>query len=75
MIIRKTILIQETIKVDGHGEPCNPVTRVAAVAVLQNPLAGRFIQDLSPSFDMGGELGEMLMTWAVSMLALGVCRT
>jgi hypothetical protein len=24
-------LIQETIKVDGHGEPCNPVTQLAAV--------------------------------------------
>ncbi len=68
MIIRKTIIIQETITADGFGEPCDPITRVAAVAVVQNPLAGCFVEDLSPLFDIGGQLGEMLMTRAVSML-------
>ena len=62
------MLIQEIIETDGSGEPCEPVTRVAVVAVVQNPAAGSFIQDLSPLFDIGGQLGEMLMTRAVDML-------
>ena len=61
-------MIQETIVTDGFGEPCDPITRVAAVAVVQNPAAGCYVQDLSPLFDIGGELGETLMTRAVSML-------
>ena len=69
MKIRKTMLIQEIIEADGFGEPCDPVTRVAAVAVAQNPAAGCFVQDLSPLFDIGGQLGEMLMSRAVNMLA------
>jgi hypothetical protein len=68
MIIRKTIIIQESIETDGFGEPCDPITRVAAVAVVQNPVADCFVKDLSPLFDIGGQLGEMLMTRAVSML-------
>ena len=61
-------MIQESIQTDGFGEPCDPITRVAAIAVVKNPVAGCFVQDLSPLFDIGGELGEMLMARAVSML-------
>ncbi|GJL83142.1 MAG: hypothetical protein DHS20C01_27760 [marine bacterium B5-7] len=61
-------MIQEIIKTDGFGEPCDPITRVAAIAVVQNPAAGCFEQDLSPLFDIGGQLGEMLMNRAGSML-------
>lgn len=68
MKIRKTMLIQEIIEADGFGEPCDPITRVAAVAVAQNPVAGCFVQGLSPLFDIGGLLGEMLMSRAVNML-------
>ena len=68
MIIRKAVLIKETIKTDGVGEPCEPITRVAAVAVVKNPFAGKFVDDLSPLFDMGGQLGERLMGEAVGML-------
>ena len=62
------MMIQESIQTDGFGEPCDPITRVAAIAVVKNPVAGCFVQDLSPLFDIGGELGEMLMARAVSML-------
>ena len=61
MNIRKTILIKETIEADGVGEACDPIIRVVAVAVIQNPFAGRFVEDLSPLFDLGGQLGEQLM--------------
>jgi len=69
MEVRKTMLIKETIEADGFGRPCDPITRVAALAVIQNPLAGHFVEDLSSLFDIGGELGERLMGDAVKMLS------
>ena len=69
MNIRKTLLIKETIEKDGFGKACGPITRVVAVAVIQNPFAGRFVEDLSPLFDISGELGDRLMADAVKMLA------
>jgi hypothetical protein len=69
MIIRKTVLLRETINADGTGKACRPITRVAAIAVIRNPFAGAFADDLSQLFDMGGQLGERLMAEAVGMLA------
>ena len=69
MNIRKTMLIKESVETDSFGEICDPITRVAAIAVIPNPFAGRFVEDLSPLFDLGGQLGETLMDNAVSLLA------
>ncbi len=69
MDIRKTVVIKETIEADGVGEACDPITRVVAIAVIQNPFAGDFVKDLSPLFDIGGQLGERLMGDAVKLLA------
>jgi len=66
--IRKTVLIKEIIEADGHGKVCAPITRVVAAAVVRNPFAGRYVEDLSPLFDMGGELGDRMMGDAVEML-------
>ncbi len=68
MEIRKTLLIRETIEMDGMGKACDPIVRVAAIAVLRNPFAGKHVEDLSPLFDMGGALGERLMGEAVAAL-------
>ena len=69
MDVRKTLLIRETIETDDVGRPCDLIRRVAAVAVLRNPYAGHFVDDLSPLFDMSGELGFRLMEEAVGQLA------
>ena len=69
MNVRKTMLIKETIQADGVGEVCDPITRVAAVAVIENPFAGKFVEDLSPLFDISGQLGDQLMGDAVKMLS------
>jgi hypothetical protein len=63
------MIIKETIEADGFGKACDPITRVVAVAVIQNPFAGRFVDYLSPLFDVSGQLGERLMGDAVDMLA------
>lgn len=66
--VRKISLVKETIQSDGAGKACNPIVRVAAIAVVRNPYAGRFEENLSLLFDLGGELGERLMGEAVAML-------
>ena len=68
MDIRKTIIIKETIDADGFGEACETITRVVAAAVIKNPFAGRFVEDLSLLFDIGGQLGERLSGEAVGLL-------
>jgi hypothetical protein len=59
-LIRKTVLIREVITSDAFGTACVPLSRVAAIAVVRNPLAGVFAQDLSPLFEIGAELGTRL---------------
>ena len=68
MDVRKTVLIKETIEADYTGKACDPITRVAALVVIENPFAGRFVEDLSPLFDLGGKLGERLAGEVVKML-------
>ncbi len=69
MNVRKTVLVRETIETDGHGQPCDPITRVAVMAVVQNPFSGRFEDDLSALFETGGRLGERLAGDAVAALS------
>ncbi|MGJ0204564.1 amino acid synthesis family protein [Leucobacter sp. gxy201] len=53
------------------GRPVDPPTRKAiAAAVVDNPYAGRYVEDLSPLYDLGAELGGLLAGRAVE--ALGV---
>ncbi|MGI9369743.1 MAG: amino acid synthesis family protein [Ruegeria sp.] len=66
---RKIVLLRERITTDSFGEPCEPVSRVAAAAVFKNPLAGRFVSDLTPLFEIGAEIGEQLARQAVADLA------
>lgn len=66
--VRKLVFIRELITSDSFGEPCEPVSRVAAAAVIHNPLAGRFETDLSALFECGAELGRQLAAEAVAQL-------
>ena len=68
MKLRKTMTIKEVIETDSMGQACDPIVRVVAMAVVENPFAGSHVEDLSPLFDMGGQLGERLMEQAVALL-------
>ena len=68
--IRKTAVIVEETRQD-IGRPVDPPTRkAAAIAVIENPFAGRYEEDLTMLMDIGAELGEMLGKMCVD--ALGV---
>ena len=68
MNLRKTLFIRETIEADETNESCSPITRVAALAVVENPFTGRFVEDLSPLFDLGRDIGELLMSQIIAQL-------
>lgn len=70
MEIRKLVTIVEETREEG-GKPVSPPTRrAAAAAVIKNPFAGGFSQDLSELVEVGEQLGELLGKKAVE--ALGV---
>src|SRR5256885_16580528 len=58
--IRKLVTVVEEILTDGGRPAKRPVRRVATVAVIENPFAGKFVEDLTPLVDAGEELGALL---------------
>lgn len=53
------------------GRPVTPATRKAvAVAVIANPFAGRYAEDLSALIDIGAELGGLLGARCVAALGI-----
>jgi hypothetical protein len=68
--IRKLIVqIDETrIEMDRVIDP--PTRRAVAIAVIENPLAGRYCEDLSELMDIGEELGGLLGDKCVRALGI-----
>jgi len=68
--IRKIIVQVDEIRVE-MGRPVNPPTRRAiAIAVIENPHAGRFVEDLTELIDIGEELGGLLGERCVAALEI-----
>jgi hypothetical protein len=68
MKIRKLVTIVEETRADGRREATRPVRKAAAVAVIENPFAGRYAEDLEPLIKAGEELGALLGKHAVEAL-------
>jgi hypothetical protein len=68
--IRKIVtVVEETQReVDRPIDP--PTRRAAAIAVIANPFAGRYVEDLAELIDIGEELGQMLGERAVKALGI-----
>jgi hypothetical protein len=68
--IRKIVtFVEETCT--EMGRAVNPPTRrAAAVAVIENPFAGKYVEDLSELMAIGEELGELLTERAVAALGI-----
>jgi len=68
--IRKIITVVEETHTE-MGQPVNPPTRrAAAAAVIENPFAGKFVQDLTELTEIGEELGALLTERAVAALGI-----
>ena len=68
--IRKIMtVVDETLTEQGQSiSP--PIRRAAAIAVIANPFAGLFQEDLSELIDVGEELGQLLAERAVAALGI-----
>ena len=66
--IRKITTTREVIFSElGIAAP-RPIVRAVGMAVIVNPFAGRFVDDLRPLFEAGAMLGERLMPDLVKLL-------
>jgi len=66
--IRKIITFRETILEEMGQRLDDKITRAAGLAVVRNPLAGSFEQDLTPLFEIGREIGDLLSEQVVELL-------
>jgi hypothetical protein len=67
--IRKSLMVRETLVSDMGRSTGRPIVRVAAMAVISNPFAGRYVDDLTELFEAGRALGEQFMSDLVHMLS------
>jgi len=72
--IRKIVtVVEETLTEAGRAiEP--PTRRAAAIAVIANPFAGRYVEDLAELIDVGEELGGLLAERAAKALGIDPTR-
>lgn len=68
MQIRKIITLREDVQSEMGQPLAQPIARAAGIAVVQNPFAGKFSADLSPLYEIGGEIGTMLAPKVAAML-------
>src|ERR1700747_2313494 len=68
--IRKIATFVEETQREMGCEISPPTRKAAAVAVIENPCAGKYVENLSELMDIGEELGELLTPRAVAALGI-----
>ncbi|MDG2284192.1 MAG: amino acid synthesis family protein, partial [Alphaproteobacteria bacterium] len=69
-IVRKMMTVTDEIHREMGREISPPTRRAAAIAVIENPFAGRYVEDLSDLMEIGVELGGLLGERAVAALGI-----
>jgi hypothetical protein len=68
MQIRRQLTIEDETLIEG-GRPLDaPIRKVAAIAVITNPFAGRYVDDLAELIDTGEMLGKLLVERILKVL-------
>ncbi len=68
--IRKLVVVVEETRKEMGQKIDPPTRRAAAVAVIENPFAGRYVEDLEELMDIGAELGGLLGEKCVAALGI-----
>ena len=68
--IRKLMVVVDETLVEMGRKIAPPTRRAAAVAVIENPFAGRYVEDLGELMDIGAELGGLLGERCVAALGI-----
>ena len=66
--IRKIVTTREIVFSELGVAAAKPVVRAVGMAVIRNPFAGKYAEDLRALYEAGAELGERLMPQLVEML-------
>lgn len=70
--IRKIVTIDEEVLIEGFKKADRPWRMFAVAAVITNPWAGRFVEDLKPEIiAFGPVLGEMLTQRIIALAGSG----
>ena len=70
--IRKIVTYDEEILIEGFRKTKNPWRLFAVAAVIKNPWAGRFVENLKPEIQAyGPALGEMMTEKMISLAGSG----
>lgn len=72
--IRKIVVLVDETREEGGKAVTPPTRRAAAAAVIENPFAGRYVEDLNPLIEIGEELGKLLAEKAVAALGIDGAR-
>jgi hypothetical protein len=67
--VRRTYAITEERQEEAGRAAANPLRRVAAIAIVENPYAGRYVEDLKPMIEGSVALGRTIAE--VAMRAFG----
>jgi len=67
--IRRTMTVIDSREIDEAGAPADPpLVKLAVAVVVENPFAGRYVEDLDPAIKASVEIGELLGRMAVKAL-------
>jgi hypothetical protein len=69
MEIRRFYIVSDEVVREAGRAVARPVKRVGVAAVIANPFAGEFVEDLDLLIGFGEELGDILTRRAVALLA------
>ncbi len=58
--VRRIVTLRDVIRFEMGRPLAKPITRAVGLAIVSNPFAGRFSEDLSALFPVGRSVGEML---------------
>src|SRR4030042_1595891 len=70
MEVRKYVTIVEETAIEGGKKVDPPTRKAAAIAVIKNPFAGKYVEKLDELIDIGEELGGLLGKKAVEALKI-----
>ena len=68
LVVRKWVTQVEEIHRDGEKETARPIRKAVIAAILTNPYAGRWSEDLTELIDAGEVLARVFMTKAEELL-------
>lgn len=72
MEIRKIVTVVEETRKDGEKMVTPPTRKASVAAVIKNPFAGKYVEDLTELMEYGEQLGTILAKQGVK--ALGIAK-